>query len=146
MVTASEADVLIASPKVIAANLKWRFRRGGYRIEATVLVEDSGEDLRLVGYVGRKNRSFGLLYKSTPVRKYTVHDRHIDAKTGERVTGPHKHLWDDEYEDNRVYIPNDIRIGDPNDELVDFLVECNIDLRGSYDRESFLHNRQGGLI
>ena len=146
MVKEAEADGLVASAKVIAANLVWRFQRGGYRIEATVLVEDSGEVLRLVGYVGRKNRSFALLYRSTPIRKFTVHDRHIDPKTGERVTGPHKHWWDDEYEDNRVYIPDDIRIGDPNDELVDFLKECNIDLRASYRRESFSRFRQGGLL
>ena len=146
MVTAAEADGLIASAKVIAANLIWRFRRGGYRMEATVLVKDSGEALRLVGYVGKKNRSFALLYRGIPIRKFTVHDRHTDPKTGERVTGPHKHWWDDEYEDNRVYIPDDIRIGHPNDELVDFLVECNIDLRASYSPESFSRYRQGRLL
>ena len=42
--------------------------------------------------------------------------------------------------------PDDIRMGDPNDELVDFLAECNIDLRASYSRESFSRCRQGGLV
>ena len=146
MVTEAEANGLIVTRKIIAANLKWRFLRGAYRLEAAVLVEDSGEILSIRGYVGMKNRSFVLLYKNTPIRKYTVHDRHTDPKTGERVSGPHKHWWDDQYEDNRVYIPNDIRIGDPNDELVDFLKECNIDLRASYSREGFSRLRQGGLL
>ena len=146
MVTAAEAERLVASVKVIAANMMWQFQRGGYRIEATVLVEDSAEVLRFVGYVGRKNRSFTLLYRSTPIRKFTVHDRHTDPKTGKRTTGPHKHLWDEKYEDNRVYIPDDIRNGDPNEELIDFLAECNIDLRASYGRESFSCFRQGGLL
>ena len=34
--------------------------------------------------------------------------------------------------DRRVYIPDDIRIGNVNEELVDFLEECNIRLRGAY--------------
>ena len=146
MVTEAEANRLIAAAKVVAANLRWRFQRGGYRIEAAALVERSGEILRLVGYVGKKNRSFALLYQNTPVRKFTVHDRHTDPKTGERVTGPHKHWWDDEHEDRRVYIPTDIRIGDPNHELIDFLKECNVSLRASYNRESFSRFRQGELL
>lgn len=146
MVTEAEANRLIAAAKVVAANLKWRFQQGGYRIEAAALVEGSGEVLRLVGYVGKKNRSFALLYRNTPIRKFTVHDRHTDAKTGVRVTGPHKHWWDDEYEDRRVYVPTDIRIGDPNDELVDFLEECNVDLRAPYNRASFPRSRQGELL
>ena len=146
MVTAVESEAILAEPKVVAANLAWQFQRGGYRLEATVLAEESGELLKLRGYVGRKNRSFVILYKNTPIRKYTVHDRHTDPKTGERVTGPHKHFWDDIYEDNRVYIPNDIRAGNPNDELIDFLKECNIDLRGSYQSESFSRVNQGGLL
>ena len=146
MVTAAEAEIVLAESKVIAVNLAWQFQRGGYRLEATTLAEDSGEILKLRGYVGRKNRSFVLLYKNTPIRKYTVHDRHTDPKTGERVTDPHKHFWDDEYEDNRVYIPDDIRIGNPNYELADFLQECNISLRGAYDQETFSRFNQGGLL
>ncbi len=146
MVTRAEAEAIVAEPKVITANLAWRFQEGGYRLDAAVLAEESGELLKLRGYVGRKNRSFALLYKNTPIRKYTVHDRHTDPKTGERVTGPHKHFWDDVYEDNRVYIPDDIRIGDPNTELPDFLDECRIDLKGAYQMESFSRFNQGDLL
>lgn len=146
MVTVAQADIVLAESKVIASNLAWRFQGKGYLLKATVLAAASGEVLELRGYVGSKNRSFVILYKNTPIRKYTVHDRHTDPKTGERVTGPHKHFWDDYYEDNRVYIPDDIRIGDPNDELLDFLQECNISLRRSYQKESFSRVGQGDLL
>ena len=85
-------------------------------------------------------------YMEAPRFESSPCTRHTDAKTGIRTTGPHKHFWDEEYEDNRVYIPDDIRNGDPNEELIDFLAECNIDLRASYDRESFSRFRQGGLL
>lgn len=146
MVTAEQANMLVSEPKVIAVNLSWRFTRGAYRLESTALSTETEEILSLRGYVGRKNRSFALLYKSTPIRKYTVHDRHTDPKTGLRVTGPHKHFWDDVYEDNRVYIPDDIRIGNPNDELLDFLAECNTTLRGVYIPENFHRLNQRGLL
>ena len=73
-----------------------------------------------------------MLFQNQPIRKYTVHAFHRDPVTRKRVTEPHKHTWDDEWEDQLVYIPNDIRIGDPNDELLDFLRECNISFRGIY--------------
>ena len=146
MVTEAKAEELLAERKVIAANMVWRFQQPSYKLEATVLAEDSGETLKLRGTVGRKNRSFVLLYGDTPIRKYTAHDRHRDRETGKPVKGPHKHLWDEVYESGRVYIPTDIRIGDANDELVDFLKECNITLRGAYMREAFSQLNQGTLL
>ena len=41
-----------------------------------------------------------------------------------------------------MYIPDDIRAGDPNEELADFLRECNIALRSVYTRENFSHFNQ----
>ena len=142
MVTAAEADSILAENKVIGMNLAWRFHRRAYRLEANVLCEDSGEILSLRGYIGRKNRSFALLYRNSPIRKYTVHDRHRDPVSRVVYTDPHKHFWDDKWEDKRVYIPDDIRIGEPNEELMDFLHECNIRLRGSYKE----FTRQGELL
>lgn len=152
MVTAAEAELILAEDKVIAMNLVWqpddrglgrrrvRNRRPGrqtFRLEAQVFAVDSGETLRLLGKVGKTNRSFVLLYRNSPIRKYTVHSTHRDPKTRIVYTEPHKHIWDDKWEDRRVYIPNDIRIGDPNEELLDFLDECNILLRGLYTPEMF---------
>ena len=137
MVTEAEAQRILDEPKVIAMNLAWKPEIRGYRLDATVLAETSGEVLSLQGYVGRSNRSFVLLYRNNPIRKYTVHPRHTDPVTGEVFTRPHKHRWDDVWRDRRAYIPDDIRIGDPNTELLDFLAECNISLRSSYSPQSF---------
>lgn len=142
MVTADEAENLLAKPKVIGANLTWRPDRGMQRLNAAVQAEETGEMLELRGYVGQRNRSFVLLYQNVPIRKYTVHSRHKDPVTKETVTGPHKHTWDDIYEDNRVYVPNDIRIGNPDEELMDFLKECNITLRGRYNRQLSIFGSQ----
>ena len=144
MVTEAEASRLIEEEKVIWANLSWRTDGGNFRLEAKILCLESEEILSLLGYVGKKNRSFVLLYKNKPIRKYTVHAFHRDPVTHQRVTQPHKHLWDDEWEDQRVYIPNDMRIGDPNEELSDFLKECNISHRGSYATRMFPLLLQGG--
>ena len=138
MVTAAEAQGLIEEPKVIAMNLAWRSDGRAYRLEATVLAEGSGEILRLRGFIGKRNRSLVLLFQNYPIRKYTVHAFHRDPVSQERVTQPHKHFWDDVWEDQRVYIPDDIRIGDANEELIDFLEECNISLRGTYRSQVFL--------
>ena len=137
---------MLAEPKVIAANLMWMSDHRAYRLEATVLAEESGELLKLRGYVGRSNRSFVLLYRNTPIRKYTVHWLHIDYETGEKTAEPHKHTWDEINQDRKVYLPDDIRIGNANHELIDFLRECNITLRGAYADETFSRLRQGDLL
>jgi hypothetical protein len=137
VVTAAQAQALIEEPKVIAMNLAWRSDGQAYRLEATVSAEESGEILRLRGFVGRRNRSFVLLLQNYPIRKYTVHAFHRDPVTQERVTQPHKHFWDDVWEDQRIYIPDDIRMGNANEELIDFLRECNISLRQAYRPQTF---------
>ncbi len=137
MVTEEDAQAVLAAEKVILEDLEWVSMGVAHRLEAAVVLEESGEALSLRGYVGSQNRSFALLYRGIPIRKYTAHPWHIDPVTRERVTAPHKHTWDEVYRDRRVYLPHDIRIGDPNDELTDFLGECNINLRGSYRPQRF---------
>ena len=158
MVTTAEANAIIAENKIITERLTWRAepqalsskRRGRrqrgrrqesdwtkFTLEAGVSSLDSGENLRLLGNVGKTNRSFALLYQNIPIRKYTVHAIHKDPVTRIVYTEPHKHWWDELHEDKRVYIPNDIRIGDPNEELADFLEECNISLREPYQPQIF---------
>ena len=135
-ITQTDADALIAEPKEITGGLVWRTRGVGYRLQDVVVLTESGTMLRLTGYVGRKNRSFALLYRNTPIRRYTAHDQHKNPD-GEIIRGPHKHIWDDAFEDRVAYVPDDIRIGDPNEELFDFLTECNVTIRSSYQRQSF---------
>lgn len=137
MVTEADAQRILDEAKVIVQDLSWEQVGKLYRLEAIVLSEEPDEVLGLRGYVGTQNRSLALLFHSSPIRKYTVHPWHIDPVTRQRVTDPHKHTWDDTYQDRRVYIPTDIRIGDPNDEILDFLQECNISLLGTYHPRLF---------
>ena len=127
MVTEAEAQSILAELKVIGANLSWTVDGVIRRLEAKALCVESEQILTLKGTWGKTNRSFALLYKNTPIRKYTVHASHRDPVTREVVRQPHKHTWDEEYQDRQVYIPDDIRIGNLNEELMDFLKECNID-------------------
>lgn len=146
MVTAAEAERVLGEDKVIDANMDWRFDRNAYRLTADVICRTSGETLTLRGYVGKQNRSFALLYENSPIRKYTVHNYqpHRDPLTGQVFREPHKHYWHDEHKDNVAYVPDDIRIGDPNEEILDFLRECNISVRGSYISQRFFQADQGG--
>lgn len=132
MVTEAEAQGILEEPKVIGANLSWTVDGVMRRLDAKVLCLESEEVLTFKGTLGKTNRSFVLLYKNTPIRKYTVHAYHRDPVTRDMIRQPHKHMWDEEYEDRRVYIPDDIRIGNLNEELMDFLKECKIELRGTY--------------
>jgi len=144
MVTAAEADAILKALKIIAVNLVWKTQSGTFRLEATVFATETSELLSLRGFVGVRNRSYALLYKNTPVRKYTVHARHRNPDTGQIVLGPHKHNWDDLWEDQLAYVPDDIHPGDPNTELMAFLAECNIQLRGSYASQTVFLGVQGG--
>ena len=164
MVTTAQANEIIREKKAITEKLTWRIepqvlsskRRGRrqrgrrrtsdwdkFTLEAAVLSLDSGESLKFLGNINKTNRSFVLLYRNTPIRKYTVHGTHKDPVTRIVYTEPHKHWWDKKHEDRRAYIPNDIRIGDPNEELVDFLKECNITLQVPYQPQDFRLNRGG---
>lgn len=143
-ITAAEADAILNEPKVIAMNLGWKSDGRGYRLEATVMAEQSAHLLGLRAFVGVKNRSYALLFKNTPIRMFTVHDRHRDPATRQIVREPHKHRWDDVWEDQPVYVPDDIRQGDPNIELMDFLKECGITLKGTYKSQAFFVHRLGG--
>lgn len=137
MVTANDANDVLNEEKVISANLSWKQHGITYQLEAAVLIMRTRELLRLVGYVGIRNRSFALLYRNTPIRKYTVHARHRNPNSGQILQEPHKHTWDDVWEDSIAYIPDDIRAGNPNVELLDFLSECNITLDSVYVPQQF---------
>ncbi len=131
----AKADLLSRTPKVITEELQWRgqdnYRR---RLEARVLAPELNEALKLVGFVGRTNYGFALLFKNHPIRKLNKHHKHRNSN-GKLVFGMHKHTWDEVNRDKDSYIPNDI---DPNGDIDDiflaFLEEENIELREPYQR------------
>ena len=88
MVTEAEALTILTEQKVIGANLSWIADGVIHRLEAKVLCMESEEILTLKGTWGKTNRSFVLLYKNTPIRKYTVHASHRDPVTREVAGNP----------------------------------------------------------
>ncbi len=129
--------MVITEPKIIASNIRWTRYDRAYRLDdVLILCINSNQILKLRGYIGPRNHSFVILFKNYPIRKWTVHNSG-KLPDGTRIDGPHKHAWDDDLEDEWCYIPTDISIGNPNEELMDFLKECNIDLLGGYQAELF---------
>ena len=117
--------MVVAQDKVITGNLHWSARgRGAGRLylEAHVLVPATSELLDLKGFQGGRNFSFSLLYRGVPIRKATKHSQHTNPG-GEVIREPHKHRWDDVYEDGIAYIPNDMRWDNADHALIDFIAE-----------------------
>lgn len=133
MVTKAEVEAILEEDKVIGVNLRWTPGGAGMRLRAAVLALESRKALRLRGYVGPRSCSFALLYENSPIRRYCAQDSHRNPDTREVIEGPHKHAWDARWQDRIAYVPDDIRMGDPNEELEDFLAECNIRHSGSYE-------------
>jgi len=131
--TQDEADAIVAAIKVITQNVVWRQVRSrfrNYRIEANVLIPERDELARLAGHVGKTNFNFSLLYGNEPIRRCHKGFEHRNPD-GSKVTGIHKHIWDDEEEDRWAYEPESFP-DDPNRAFLEFLDECNIELRGNY--------------
>ncbi len=134
MLTTEEAERLVEAQKIVTILLQWkRCNNLSWRLEAKAVAPQTQDVFSLRGNIGRDNHSFVLLYKNHPIRKYTKHLRH--KFQGKIFTEPHKHTWDTDYGDKPAYIPNDI---DPeasiDDQFISFCAECNIDIRGGYQR------------
>lgn len=74
-----------------------------------------------------------LVFEDAPIRRFTVHRSHTNPDTGQTLLGPHLHTWDDQWGGELAQPPRNITVGDPNDELFDFLREFNTLLRGAYE-------------
>jgi len=128
--------MLHRASKIITSPLRWiALAENRYRLDARILAPSQNDILRLVCSLGKTNHSFCVLYQNYPIRKYTKHFVHISRSTGEIFRRPHKHIWDEDSEDDRAYIPTDI---DPessiDDQLIAFLEEENITLKAGYQR------------
>lgn len=133
MITAAEADALVAEAKVIEEDLRWSFQRGGMRFAARVRSLESDAELTLHGFVGKSNRSVVLVINGSAIRRYTVHPTHRNPDTNRVIQGAHLHIWHDVWQDNIALPPDGILVGDPDQELFDCLRLFNITLRGVYE-------------
>jgi hypothetical protein len=130
--TKNEADNLIKIRKIVSASVSWfPCINGSWRLDVKALAQEAHSFLIIKGCIGKDNYSFALLFNNTPIRKYTKHAMH--KFQNQIIIEPHKHTWDEEFEDKKVYIPNDINPKDNiNDQFLAFCKECNIELLGGY--------------
>lgn len=133
MVTAHEADELYQIDKYITDDIEWikdkntQFRR---KIDVPVYTS-KGDILNLRGNLSsdRFNNikySFSLVYRGiVPIRRWDYGFHNFGAKIS------HKHRWNG-INDSEAYEVDDISLKDVNQALIDFLMECKIDLRARY--------------
>ena len=127
----AEADRAVNEPKVIRENLRWRSESGRWKLEATVFASRSQTFLKLTAVVARQ-RSYSLLCNNVTLRRLCAKRRRHRNPDGQYILGTHKHRHTDDFSDRDAYKPQAVRIGDPNEELMDFLEECNVTVEGTY--------------
>ena len=133
-----EAEEIYLTPKYIESNavIVWETHGDNPKELTLPLSTDEGIPLRIRGWYSwkdHKNRyGFSLLYRNNIViRRWDDKKGHLDPITKKRTTGGHKHYHHPEYGDACSYDTNDVRIGDINGALTDFLKECNVSLEGA---------------
>jgi len=131
MVSKAEIDGIYDMDKVIEEDWEWKRRGPNLEGEATVYCLNEDVNLTLKAW---KRRSYGfcLLYKSSKVvRRWDMSTPHTNPD-GEVITDPHKHYWTEKHEDAYAYSVDDVATDDVHQAFLDFLDECNIELRGTY--------------
>lgn len=141
--TSELCEQLHATSKYVASSLKWkRSSAGTVLLQAAVLTED-GSGLDLVGYWVKVAKhslprwGFSLRYMGHCIRSYDMAASHKNPHEPGRIKGPHKHKFSSSKIPRYAYKPNPpISENDPNQALIDFLRESNIQLRQAY--QSFM--------
>jgi hypothetical protein len=135
ILTQEEADILYNSRKHIICDHGWEIKEKWPRkIHIEVMCED-GTPLDVKGTANfskaGQHYSFVLLYKKTIViRRWDDTKGHPCPISNKRMNGSHKHYYHPDYGDSPAYETNDITLNDVNKALIDFLVECNIEISG----------------
>ncbi|WP_435078391.1 DUF6978 family protein [Halococcus sp. AFM35] len=136
MLTKAEVDRMADMEKVIEEDWEWGQRGPNLEAEATVYCIDEEFNLLMKGWM-RESYGFTLLYRGSKIVRRWDDSIHTNPN-GERLEGSHKHYWDGQHEDRFAYKVDDIATDDVDEAFMDFLNECNIELRGNYDRQKRL--------
>lgn len=136
LLTTAQAKALLDEQKVINHTFNWRAvpdRTGRkQRLDTSLEVPFYGIELKLSVNLGRTNYSFSLIYQRYPIRIYNVHGAPHHNPDSNKIYGPHKQDWNENYLTDWAYNVNDISTDNINSALKDFLKECNIELRVPY--------------
>ena len=130
--TTAFANQLAQAPKIIDDDMVWYTVNNGRRLKVAVMAVATNEFMELRVYVGQHNRSFTLLYRNLPIRRYCPQGYHRNPDHS-IIRGPHKHTWDEQHQDSIAYVPNDIdAYADVDTQIFEFLSEQNITVLGNY--------------
>ena len=134
-----EADSLYSSTKHIDGYvISWERPEGNKQKLIVPLLWEDGNPLEVRGWYNLETGryAFVLLYnKGTVIRRWDDSKGHLDPISNKILNGPHKHYYNTGYGESCPcsYETRDVRLGDADEALKDFLTECNI----SYDGVSF---------
>ena len=135
-------EQLFTVPKTVVSRINWKNDGSGiFKFQAQVLTAD-GKGLHLVGYWSAKNGvtkwGFSLTFNGYCVRSYDMSPKHKNPGVKGRVKGPHKHKYSSSKIDRLAYKPDPpISEGNPNQALMDFLQEANIEPPKNYQNFMF---------
>jgi hypothetical protein len=141
--TAAICEALYAAPKSLASRIVWRQKDSRtFLFQAKVLAEE-GIVLDLSGYWchdafhGCKHWGFSLRYLGHCIRSWDMAKKHKNPNSG-WVRGPHKHKFDSTKAPRFAYKPNPpVSDTDPNQALLDFLLESHIEPPEDYQNVMF---------
>ncbi|WAC04200.1 MAG: hypothetical protein OS112_06920 [Methanoregula sp.] len=133
-----EADALYTAPKIIQSPqlVRWDNQRGKKQQLTITLSTEDGTPMRIRGWCYQNEETshygFALLFKNIVIRRWDDSTPHPNPKVdGKKIVidEPHKHFHHPSYRDKCAYATIDIRLNDANGALIDFLNECNVDLK-----------------
>jgi hypothetical protein len=142
--TVEMCEALFAAPKYVASKIRWKPDGQNVKFRAQVLTQDGGLGLELIGYwgfnprYGRVTWGFSLTYRKHLIRAYDMAKKHKNPGEPGKIRGPHKHRFHSRIA-RYAYKPSppicDI---EPNQSLMDFLVEANIKQPSDYQAYMFM--------
>lgn len=137
--TAEMCEELFIAKKYTASRIAWKgIAADKLSFKAQVLTHD-GRGLDLAGWYAKAGRGgkpiwgFSLYYRGHCIRSYDMSKYHKNPQKGGKARGPHKHRFSSSRIPRFAYKPDPaIRETNPNDALMDFLAEANIEMRSEY--------------
>lgn len=142
--TSELCEELHTVPKYVVSTINWKpgDRPGIFTFQAQVLTQD-GRGLDLHGHWVKTGKygvaawGFSLYFFGNLIRSYDMAKKHKNPGGG-KVRGPHKHKFSSSKIHRYAYKPNPpISESNPNEALIDFLKESNIELRSEYQNFMF---------
>jgi hypothetical protein len=136
--TPEECERLFRIDKTVITKIRWKAITQAVLIFDAKVISADGTGLDLHGHYTNNGRfgetrwGFSLTYRKHCVRQYDMAHKHHNHGTG-WIRGPHKHKYSSSRIPRFAYKPNPpISDVEPNQSLLDFLAEANIQIPASF--------------